>query len=141
MDPVTLAAAALAVLRPLLGKFTDAAASKAADKAVDGAGSGAAALYRAVRRRMGGEPYHEAILQGAEDQPDDEDRVDTLGRTLAAILKADPDFADAIADLVRQAPAQNINVTDSGAVAGGNVTISGTNAAGRDLIIGDVDRG
>lgn len=140
MDPVTLAAAALAVIRPLLGKFTDAAATRVADAAVDGAGSGAVALYRAIRRRMAGERYHEAILQGAEDQPGDEDRVDTLGRTLAAIIKADPDFAGVIADLVGQATTQNITVTDSGAVAGGDINISATNAAGRDLIIGDTDR-
>jgi len=52
MDPVMLAAAAMAVIRPLLGKFADAATSKAADAAANAAGSGATALYQAVRKRM-----------------------------------------------------------------------------------------
>jgi hypothetical protein len=136
MDPVVLAAAAMAVIRPLLGKFADAATSKAADAAASAAGSGATALYRTVRKRMVRDAYHEAILQGAEDQPGSEDRVDTLTRTLAAILKTDPDFASAIADLVGQTT-QNITVTDSGAVAGRDVNITAAYAAGRDLTIGD----
>lgn len=140
MDPVTLAAAAITVIRPFLGKFADAAAAKAADAAADKAVSGASALYQAIRKRMTGEGYHEAILNGAEDQPGDEDRVDTLARTLASIVKADPDFARTIADLVGQTTNQNIVVTDSGAAAGGDITISAANAAGRDLIIGDTDR-
>jgi len=135
MDPAMLAAAAMAIIRPLLGKFADAATSKAADAAANATGSGATALYRTVRKRMARDGYHEAILQGAEDQPDSDDRVETLIRTLAAILKTDPDFASAIADLVGQTT-QNIAVTDSGAVAGRDVNITATNAAARDLIIG-----
>jgi len=136
MDPVMLATAAMAVIRPLLGKFADAATSKAADAAANAAGSGATTLYRTIRKRMARDGYHEAILQGAEDQPDSEDRVEILTRTLAAILKTDPDFASAIADLVGQTT-QNITVTDSGVVAGRDVNITAAYAAGRDLTIGD----
>jgi hypothetical protein len=135
MDPVTLAAAAMAIIRPFLGKFTDAATSKAADAAADAVGSGAQELYQAVRRRMTGDNYHLAVLQGAEDQPGSEDRIETLSRTLAAIIKADPGFAAEIANLAGHS-AQEITVTDSGAVAGRDVNITATNAAARDLIIG-----
>ena len=139
MDPVMLAAAAMAVIRPLLGKFADSATSKAAEAATNAVGSGATALYQAVRKRMARDGYNEAILQGAEDQPDSEDRVETLTRTLAAILKTDPDFATAIADLVGQT-GQNITVTDSGAMAGRDVNITAAYAAGRDLAIGDTGK-
>jgi hypothetical protein len=139
MDPVMLASAVIAVIRPLLGKFVDAATSKAADAAADATGSGAVALYRAIRKRMARDGYHEAILQGAEDQPDNEDRIDTLSGTLTSILKADTKFASVIADLVGQT-SQSFIVTNSGAVAGRDINITATNAAGRDLIIGETGR-
>lgn len=135
MDPVTLSVAAMAIIKPFLGKFTDATVAKAADATADAASSGALELYRAVRKRMTHDSYHAAILQGAEDQPASEDRVETLSRTLAAIIKTDPDFAAAIEKLTGQG-AQDITVTDSGAVAGRDVNITATNAAARDLIIG-----
>lgn len=135
LDPVTLAAAAMAVIRPFLGKFTDATAAKAADATAGAVGSGALELYRAVRKRMAHDGYHAAILQGAEDQPGSDDRVETLTRTLAAIIEADPDFAAAIEQLTGQS-GQDITVTDSGAVAGRDVTITAANVAGRDLTIG-----
>jgi hypothetical protein len=136
MDPVMLATAAITVIRPFLSKFTDAVTSKAADTATDSAGAGATALYRAIRKRLARDSYHQAILQGAEVQPDSEDRIDTLSRTLASILKADPEFANAIADLVGQTT-PGFTVSDSGAVAGRDVNITATYAAGRDLSIGD----
>lgn len=136
MDPVMLATTVIAAIRPLLGKFADSATSKAADAAADTVGSGVTALYRTIRKRMALDGYHQAILQGAEDQPDSEDRIDTLSRTLASILKADPEFANAIADLVGQTT-QSFAISDSGAVAGRDVNITATYAAGRDLSIGD----
>ena len=129
-----LAGTAVALIRPLLGKFADAAADKAASAAADATGSGALKLYRAIRQHMTGDGYHQAILQGAEDQPDNEDRIDTLSKTVAAILKTDHDFAAAIADLVEQAP-QATTITNAGAVAGHDVNISAVNVAGRDLTI------
>lgn len=135
MDPVTLAAAAIAVIRPLLGKFASAAADKAAGAAADAAGSSAQRLFKAVRERMTSDSYHAAILQGADDQPGSEDRIETLSRTLAAVIRTDPAFASAIEDMIGQA-SQAVTVTDSGAVAGRDVNITATNAAGRDIIIG-----
>lgn len=135
MDPVTLATTAMAIIRPFLGKFADATAAKAADATAGAVGSGALDLYRAVRKRMDRDGYHAAILQGAEDQPGSEDRVETLSRTLAAIIGEDPDFAAAIERLTGQGN-QNIAVTDSGAVAGRDVNITAVNAAARDLTIG-----
>jgi hypothetical protein len=135
MDPVMLATAVITVIRPFLGKFTDAVNSKAADAAADSVGSGAAVLYRTIKKRMARDGYHQAMLQGAEDQPDSEERIDTLSRTLASILKADPEFASAIADLVGQTT-QSFAISDSGAVAGRDVNITATYAAGRDLSIG-----
>lgn len=132
MDPVTLAAAAIAIIRPLLGRFASAAADKAAGAAADAAGSSAQRLFKAIRDRMTGDSYHAAILQGAEDQPDSEDRVDTLSRTLATVIKTDPAFASAIEDMIGQV---SQTVTDSGAVAGRDVNITATNAAGRDIVI------
>lgn len=136
MDSVMLATAVITVIRPFLGKFTDAVTSKAADGTADSVGSGATALYRTIKKRMARDGYHQAILQGAEDQPDSEDRIDTLSRTLASILKADPGFANAIADLVGQTT-QSFAISDSEAVAGRDVNITATYAPGRDLSIGD----
>jgi len=132
MDPMTLAAAVISVLRPLFGKFTDAAAERAGENAADSGGT----LYRAVRKRLRREPYSAAILTGAEEKPQSQARADALTSTLAEIIHDEPDFATEIADLLPQAN-QTMHVEESGAIAGRDVNQTGTYVAGRDMTITD----
>jgi hypothetical protein len=100
-----------------------------------------AELYRALRARITGAPYEEAILNGAETQPENEGRLAALCSALADLLEADPGFAEHIQGLVERAePAdvRHIQVADSGAVAGNDIHQRGEYVAGRDLHIGDV---
>jgi len=137
MDPMTLAATVVAALAPFLGKFTDGALTRAGEAAADTAGAKIGALYRAVRKRMTGDGYHQAILQGAEDKPDNPARLDALTGTIGSILQEDPEFAVTLTELLEQVTgSQDFQVSESGIVAGRDVHQTGTYVAGRDLTIG-----
>jgi hypothetical protein len=126
MDPTTLAAAAVG----LLGPFFTKAAENIADTATEKIG----ALYQAVKAKFHGDAYQQAVLQGAEERPESQARLSALEGLLAETLEQDPEFAATLIRLVEET--QSIQVTDSGAVAGRDVTMRGTYVAGRDLHIG-----
>lgn len=139
MDPMTLASAAVGMLGPFLAKLAESGMAKAGENMADAAGERLGALYNAVKSRFSGDTYQEAVLRGAEDRPDNPTRLNALEGVLAEVLEADPDFADTLSRLLDAAQAagvQALRVSDSGAVAGGDVTMRGTYVAGRDLHIG-----
>lgn len=142
MDPVTLAAAAVGVLGPFLAKLGESGLTKAGEDLADAAGERLGALYTAIKSRFSGEAYQEAVLKGAEDKPDSPTRLGALEGVLAETLEADPDFAATVTRLLAEAQAagvQAIQVSDSGAVAGGNIAMHGRYVSGRDLTIGRPD--
>ncbi|MGH3243298.1 MAG: hypothetical protein ACRDNL_23165 [Spirillospora sp.] len=141
MEPVTLAAAAVGALVPYLGQIAGGSLARLGEAASDGASQHIVELYRTIRARVTGTPYEEAVLDGAEAQPDNEGRRAALQNVLAELLEADPDFAARLEHLVEQAgqvEVRQVQVTDSGAVAANDLHQSGTYVAGRDLHIGDM---
>ncbi|MEU9023624.1 hypothetical protein [Actinomadura sp. NPDC048394] len=141
MEPVTLAAAAVGALVPYLGQIAGGGLARLGEAASDGASQRIAELYKAIRGRIAGAHYEEAVLDGAEAQPDNEGRRTALQNVIAELIEADPDFATRLERLVEElkaVDARHLQVADSGAVAGGDFHQSGTYVAGRDLRIGDV---
>ncbi len=136
MEPIlSIAGAAVQLLLPLfrrvrdrLGRDVQDAAAKKVDE-----------LYDEVKKRVTGEPLAEEALARAEEQPDGEREQGALQFALAQIMTSDPAFLETLKKIVEEVShAQPLTqVTDSGAVAvGGDVRISGVNAAGRDVTIG-----
>ena len=129
VDPAAIAIAAVKVLGPffkrLAEKVTDAATER---------------LAEAVAAKLPAGTYAGAVLQGVEEEPDDPDRQQALRAALVTAMKEDPGFAESLEGLLEEIPEGRqimIQATDSGAVAGGNFTQTGTNVAGRDLTIGN----
>jgi hypothetical protein len=138
MDPGTLAMLAVQALVPFFKQVGERAVGRVAEGLGDAVLDRAQRLYERVKRALAGDPADEALVEGVRAAPDDPDRQEFLQRRLARLLERDPELAAEIERLVgevRQAGGVQMAVTDSGAVAGGNVTIEGDYAAGRDLTI------
>jgi hypothetical protein len=139
MDPATLAAATVGLLAPFLGKIGDAGLARVGDSLTAAATEHLGRLYQAIKKKLAGDPYHDAILRGAEERPDSQPRLSALEGILSGSLAEDPGFAAAVAGLFDQATAagaRTIQVTGSGAVAGGDASMTGRYVAGRDMRIG-----
>jgi hypothetical protein len=76
VDPMTLAAAVVAAVRPVLDR---------PDSPV--------AVYQMMRARLAEDTYHDTVLRGAQDQPDNDCRLQSLIGVLAEAAAADPQFA------------------------------------------------
>jgi hypothetical protein len=87
MDPVTLASAAVAVLRPFLAKVGEGAAKKMGEEAVDTGGK----LLGWMRAKLGGRAKE--ALDDLASKPDSEDNQADLRKQLAKALEADPVLA------------------------------------------------
>lgn len=85
MDPMTLAAAVAAGIRPVLGKPVEPAA-----------------LYQTVRGRLTEDTYHATVLRGAEEQPENDCRVQSLIGALAEAIAADPAYGAQLASLLAE---------------------------------------
>ncbi|HET9610553.1 MAG TPA: hypothetical protein VFP06_13165 [Acidimicrobiales bacterium] len=139
VDPVTLAAAAVAILAPFLRRVTEQTADNVSEAISDAAVPAAKRLYQAVRARLRPGSYAANQLDGVEERPDSESRQQALQAALAEELEADPSFAAELEALVTEAQAAGVQITarDTGAVAGRDVHQRGRYVAGRDLNIGD----
>ncbi|WP_433330200.1 hypothetical protein [Spirillospora sp. CA-294931] len=138
MEPITLAAATIGVLVPYLGQIAGGGLARIGETATDSASQRVTELYRAIRTRVTGASYEEAILDGAEEQPENEARRAALQNVLAELIQNDPDFAETLSELVKgTTEIRPIQVTDSGAVAANDFHQSGTYVAGRDLNLGN----
>ena len=102
-------------------------------------------LYGRVKARLAGHREGEHALHELELAPGDERARAALAARLAELARSDQAFAAALTQLVQQAQEAGgidlrltrINVRDAGIVAPqGEVRISGTYVAGRDLSIG-----
>src|SRR4051794_28254964 len=103
MDPISLAAAAVAVLSPYLAKAGEGAAKKLGEEAVDGAGK----LLGWMRAKLGGGAKE--ALEELATTPGDQDNQAVLRKQLAKALQADPALA---AELQAMLPRE---ATDAGA--------------------------
>jgi hypothetical protein len=108
MDPATIAAGAMAVLRPLLSKGVEVFA----DEVGEIVGAKARSLWDSLKARWAGAAVREDMLTRFEAKPDvygaavhdllvealgqDEDLAKDLARVLAEIKKAGPDLRIAI---------------------------------------------
>jgi hypothetical protein len=139
MDPTMLAAAAMGLLGPFLNKISEGSLARAGETLADAAFDQLSKLHQAIKQRFCEDPYDEALLRGVADRPDSTTRLRTLEGRLGELLEEDPEFAATVARLLDEAEtagARTIQAVDSGAVAGGNVTMDGTYIAGRDMHIG-----
>ena len=141
MDPVTLAAAAVALLGPYLARIGGRLAEGAGDQVADAALPALGRLYEAVRRRFAPGTYPGGLLAGVEERPEHEARRRALADALAEAVQDDRDFADALEKLVADAGAAagtgvRIGRVEGPVAFGGSVVQKGRYVAGHDLVVG-----
>lgn len=138
MDPTMLAGTAVGLLTPILGKIGEGGLTRIGEAVTEKGLEPLTRLYIGIKERLRGDAYAETVLAGAVQRPDSQARLGALEATLAELLAADPDFTATLERLVGEAKTvSTIHAEDSGAVAGGNMNISGTYVAGRDMHVGD----
>jgi hypothetical protein len=140
VEPFSLAAAAVALLTPLLQRAVGRFAEQGADALADAAVPTVKRLYQALKDRLRPGTYAGSQLEGVEQRPDSESRQQALRSALAEELEADPTFAAEVNRLVGEAQAAGgvqLTVSDVGVVAGRDVHQRGQYVAGRDLNIGN----
>lgn len=137
MDPAALASTAIGLLGPILGKIGEGGLTRIGESITEKGLEPLSRLYIGIKNRFHGDPYAAAVLGGAEERPSSPARLSALESTLAELLTADPEFATFVDALVTEAKTAGVTrVSDSGAVAGGNVNMQGKYVAGRDMHIG-----
>jgi hypothetical protein len=99
------------------------------------------ALYQKLKARLGGETFAAQALERLEQQPESGRRQRGFEDALSEVLEGDPSFAAVLQRLVDEASRSSgialAQISESGATAlQGDVTMTGTNVAGRDLVIG-----
>jgi uncharacterized protein (DUF2126 family) len=132
MDPVSAS-----VVVGLLARYAKHLAGIAESKLDEATDHALTRLWAAVRSRLSNDPHAVSTLDRVAEQPENELRQAALQGYLAEAMEADRAFALELARLAQ--PVTNTTVTadirNSGAVAaGGSVQISGTIAAGRDVV-------
>jgi hypothetical protein len=141
-DPTALAPQALPLLvtylRHLGGRLATHVASDLDNLIV----SKLTALYDQVRAKVTGDNYAEQALERLEQEPENPRRQGAFEDALAEVVDRDPSFAAVLAGLledVRRAAGPTLTrIEASGATSiHGDVTLEGTNVAGRDLHVGE----
>lgn len=117
MDPVTLAAQAVAVLSPYLVE----AGKKVAGNVGEAAWKQAVTLYQSIKTRLAGHPASEA-LEDLAQAPEDEDIQATLRVALKKLLEKDTTFARELAGLLPTAPVAGPSFTNTIAGKVGAIT-------------------
>jgi len=96
MDPVTIAAAATAVLTPVAGKIWD----KAVDAVGDAAGDTVKKLWGKLADKIMGKEAAREAMEDLAKNPDDTDAQGQLRKQLAKMLEADETLAREVASIV-----------------------------------------
>lgn len=134
MDPATLAATAVGILGPFLGKIGEGSLTRIGESITEKGLEPISRLYEAIKSRFQGDSYATAILDGAEEPGSSPARLDAVRAVLTEILEKDAEFATDIDELVAEARATKATqITDSGASAGRDINLSGKYVAGRDI--------
>ncbi|MFF3877429.1 hypothetical protein [Streptomyces sp. NPDC001978] len=134
MDPTLLASGAIAVLVA----FLKATADKSAELASEAALGRLKSLYQAVKVKLARSDVDAGVFERFEADPSSTARQRALEGVLAEAIQEDSEFAAKVAQLLKDSEPDvaHIIVTDSGAVAGGDVNQRGRYVAGRDLTVG-----
>jgi hypothetical protein len=141
-DPSTLASQALpllvAYLRHVGGRLVD----RVADDFDDLVLGKLTALYEQVKAKVTGESFAGQALERLEQEPENPRRQGAFEEVLAEVVHGDPSFAAVLAGLLedarRTAGPTLTRIEQSGATSiHGDVTLEGTNVAGRDLRVGE----
>jgi hypothetical protein len=140
MEPISVAAAVVALLVPYLRHMGDRAADNMGDALGEAAMVKLAGLYRQVKARMASQPVAARALEDLEQRPSDDHCRVVFQGALADLMRSEPAFARALRRLVddsaRVGSPALARIADSGAVTlRGDITIRGQNVAGRDLTI------
>lgn len=123
MDPVTLAATAVAALNPYLLK----AAEKIAGNAGDAAWKAGSALFDSLKKRFAGQPAAAAALDDLAAAPLEADNQAALRKEIRKLLASDPGFARELSGLVEGvAKAGGISFVNHVAGSVGSITQIGT---------------
>ena len=142
MDPAALGVSAVALLVPFLSKVGDRLADRAGVNLEQAIAVRLERLYRRVKSRLQGDRFGEVTLERLEQQPDNRARQVSLAEVIDDLVAKDPEFATSLRELVEDARraggAALARIVDAGAVAlHGDISLQGTNVAGRDLTIGN----
>ncbi len=129
MDPVTIAASAVAILTPYLAK----AGEEVSKKAVGAAWEKVSEIYQAVKGRLSQEKddYPKEVLKRFEKEP--EKRKQAMQETLADVLEKDPDFSGKLLKMLKDADKAGAGTTFNTNIFGGEV--------GEIINIGSVQQG
>ncbi len=142
VDPATLAAQAVPMLVTYLRHIGGRLASRAASDVDDAVMGKLTEFYERVKVRVTGQGFAGQALERLEQDPENERRQGALEDALAETVEADPSFAASLSGLLeeirRTAGPTLTRIDQSGATAiHGDVSLQGTNVAGRDLHVGD----
>ena len=141
-DPAMLASQALpfllTYLRHVGGRLADHVAGDLDDLVV----GKLTAVYDRVRAKVTGDSYAEQALERLEQEPENVRRQGAFEDALMEVMDRDPSFSAALAGLLedaRQAAGPTLTrIEHSGATSiRGDLSLEGTNVAGRDLHIGE----
>jgi hypothetical protein len=131
MDPISAS-----VVVGLLVKYAKHLADPGKEVLDDATDAVVGKVWSAVRAKFAHDPHATSSLERVSDEPDNPLRQAAVQGYVEEMMRADHEFAIELAQLAR--PVVNSTATasvhNSGAVAaGGEVNISGTFAAGRDV--------
>lgn len=117
MDPVTIAASAVAILTPYLAK----AGEEVSKKAVGAAWEKVSEIYQAVKGRLSQEKddYPKETLKRFEKEP--EKRKLAMQEILADVLAKDPAFAGKLLKMLKDADKAGAGTTFNTSIFGGEV--------------------
>jgi hypothetical protein len=141
MDPVSLAAAAMAFVTPFLGRVAGRGAERVEQDLGNALAERCENLLSAIRKRVKRDGYADGALKRLEKQPDEEERRTIVEGALAEILAHDHAFAAELEGLVERIEAAGgarINtLIGSGAIIEGDAIQRAHNAnIGSQKIVG-----
>lgn len=128
MDPAALAATVTGLLAPFLARIGDAAIGEVGARLPEKVGK----VWSAVAARFQGNPTASGAASDLARNADDTDNQETFALQLRKTLKDDPEFAGALADLLKDAQA-SINNAGDGAVAANHSTAVGNLSVGGNM--------
>jgi hypothetical protein len=141
MEPLSLAAAAVALLAPYLQQAGGVLADRAGEAIANAALPKVKELYERVRAKLRPGSYQGALLDGVQEAPGDTGRQEILKAELAKVISQDRQFAAELERLVNEVQAVGgvkITASDAKVVAGHDVyQWAGGDVVGGDKIGGD----
>lgn len=105
VEPISVAAMAIAFLTPYLVKAGESFAEKAGEAVAEKVG----ALYRTIKGKFAGDSYAEQTLLRLEESPDAKGRQSALENLLNEKMEEDTTFAERVRLLVDEAKAADTN--------------------------------